>query len=159
MWSTGNAPLEFVKNLITIPKDNRGRILVDDHLKVKSTKNIFAIGDCAVQENIPALPQTAQCAQQEGKYLCRVFNHIKKGHQVENLKNFEKFHFDNLGMMSYVGGYNAIVDISGNRLKGHTAWLFWRSAYLTKLLSIRNKILVPMYWFKTFVFGRDIATF
>jgi NADH:ubiquinone reductase (non-electrogenic) len=156
VWSTGNAPLEFIKNLKTIPKDSRGRILVDDHLKVKNTKNIFAIGDCATQENLPPLPQTAQCAQQEGNYLCKAFNNIKKGGDVEH---YEKFHFNKLGMMSYIGGYNAIVDISGNKLKGHTAWLFWRSAYLTKLLSIRNKILVPMYWFKTFVFGRDIATF
>ena len=59
----------------------------------------------------------------------------------------------------HIGGYNAIIDVSGNKLKGHSAWFFWRSAYLTKLLSKKNMILVPMYWFNAFVFGRDISSF
>ena len=30
---------------------------------------------------------------------------------------------------------------------GRVAWLLWRSAYFTRTLSVRNKILVPFYWF------------
>jgi NADH:ubiquinone reductase (non-electrogenic) len=154
VWSTGNTPNDFVKSL-EFPKDPRGRLIVDNYLRIKGSENIFAIGDCSTQEN-SNLPQTAQCAQQEGVYLGKAFNLISKGTPKEVIKKFE---YSSYGMMSYIGGYNAIVDVSGSRIKGHTAWLFWRSAYLTKLLSIRNKILVPMYWFKAFVFGRDISTF
>jgi NADH dehydrogenase FAD-containing subunit len=154
VWSTGNTANDFVKSLY-FKKDPRGRLLVDNYLRIIGSENIFAIGDCSTQEN-SNLPQTAQCAQQEGAYLCKAFNLISKGTPKEKIRKFE---YSSFGMMSYIGGYNAIVDISGNRLKGHSAWLFWRSAYLTKLLSIRNKILVPMYWFKAFVFGRDISTF
>ena len=61
--------------------------------------------------------------------------------------------------MSYIGGYESIVDLNRVQEKGFFAFLLWRSAYLTKLLSIRNKILVPMYWLKTIIFGRDISNF
>ncbi|KAJ1554479.1 hypothetical protein HK405_004958 [Cladochytrium tenue] len=31
-------------------------------------------------------------------------------------------------------------------LRGRAAWLFWRSAYFTRSVSIKNKILIPMFW-------------
>jgi len=98
-----------------------------------------------------------------------------------------KFKYRHLGSMAAVGGFKAIVDATefgkdhldpppprgteiqgkdedigdGSRLtmKGFMAWLAWRSAYWTKTVSISNKILIPMFWFKSFVFGRDISRF
>lgn len=155
VWSTGNAPSDFVKSL-NFNKDKRtGRILVDEHLKVNGQKNIYAIGDCATQEG-SSLPQTAQCAQQEGVYLYKLFNLLNEGVPIESNKDFK---YNGLGIMTYIGDYNAIVDLKSSKIRGHIAWFLWRSAYLTKLLSVRNMILVPMYWFKAFVFGRDISTF
>jgi NADH dehydrogenase FAD-containing subunit len=39
------------------------------------------------------------------------------------------------------------------------AYLFWRSAYLTRLVSFKNKVLVLFDWLKTSVFGRDLSRF
>lgn len=44
-------------------------------------------------------------------------------------------------------------------MKGFLAFLLWRSAYWTKQVSIQNKVLIPMYWFKTALFGRDVSSF
>jgi NADH dehydrogenase FAD-containing subunit len=44
-------------------------------------------------------------------------------------------------------------------MKGFLAFLLWRAAYWTEQVSIVNKILIPMYWFKAFLFGRDISRF
>jgi len=44
-------------------------------------------------------------------------------------------------------------------ISGVTAWLTWRFAYWGTQVSVANKILIPMHWFKTFVFGRDISRF
>ena len=33
-------------------------------------------------------------------------------------------------------------------------YLFWRSAYLTTLFSLRNRTLVAVDWMRTKVFGR-----
>ncbi len=43
--------------------------------------------------------------------------------------------------------------------RGFMTWLFWRSAYLTKLVSRKNKLLVAEDWLRTHIFGRDISRF
>ena len=62
------------------------------------------------------------------------------------------FEFNNAGSLAYVGGWEAVFDRTRaargpkNKETGRVAWLLWRSAYFTKTLSVRNKILVPVYW-------------
>jgi NADH:ubiquinone reductase (non-electrogenic) len=43
--------------------------------------------------------------------------------------------------------------------RGFAAFLLWRAAYWTRAVSISNKMLILMYWFKSAVFGRDISRF
>lgn len=47
----------------------------------------------------------------------------------------------------------------GPPVTGLLAFLLWRAAYWTKQVSLVNKLLIPMYWFKSMVFGRDISRF
>lgn len=44
-------------------------------------------------------------------------------------------------------------------LKGVLAFLLWRAAYWTKQVSLQNKMLIPMHWLKSLLFGRDISRF
>ena len=44
-------------------------------------------------------------------------------------------------------------------LTGFTAFALWRAAYWTKQVSLTNKMLILMYWFKSAVFGRDVSQF
>ena len=53
----------------------------------------------------------------------------------------------------------AAQSMDGPPVKGFLAFLLWRAAYWTKQVSIVNKIMIPMYWFKSTVFGRDISRF
>lgn len=61
--------------------------------------------------------------------------------------------------LAYIGDWKALVDTDNFSIHGFLGFLIWRSAYLTKLLSLKNMILTPMYWFKSAVFGRDISRF
>ena len=151
VWSTGIGAREFIKAL-SFEKDGASRILTDDFFLVKSTQNVFALGDCAVVEE-KNFPATAQVAQQEGKYLARSLGKKARGKRVR------PFRYKHYGMLAYVGSNRALADLSTVKGKGFSAWLFWRSAYLTKLVSFKNKVLVIFDWFKTFVFGRDISRF
>ena len=38
---------------------------------------------------------------------------------------------------------------------GTWAWLLWRSVYLSKQVSLRNRLLVMLDWLKCRLFGRD----
>jgi NADH:ubiquinone reductase (non-electrogenic) len=40
-------------------------------------------------------------------------------------------------------------------MAGFASWLMWRSAYLTRVVSWRNRFYVAVNWATTLVFGRD----
>lgn len=151
VWSTGIGPRPLVQSL-PFEKELRGRIVVDEFLRLRGRSDVFALGDCATQYGTD-LPATSQVAQQEGKYLGRMFNRQVSG------KPIKPFEYHHLGMLAYIGGNRALADLTSVKGHGIAAWLFWRSAYLTRLVSLRNKILVLFDWCKTFFFGRDISRF
>jgi len=43
------------------------------------------------------------------------------------------------------------------KLRGFAAWLMWRTAYWGKQISFANQLLIPVYWFKSWVFGKMIT--
>ena len=43
--------------------------------------------------------------------------------------------------------------------KGEVPFQIWRNFYWAKSVSASNKLLIPMYWFKSKVYGRDISRF
>ncbi|KAK7088099.1 probable NADH dehydrogenase [Littorina saxatilis] len=152
VWSTGLAPHYFTRSL-EVEKNARGQIVTDGHLQVKSdiSSDAFAIGDCADIEDTP-LPCTAQVAERQGRYLADFLN---KGCPSDP----EPFRFKNMGMLAYIGRYEALTDTPVARLQGFHSWLLWRSAYLTRLGSWRLRMQVPVDWLKTLIFGRDISRF
>ena len=151
VWSTGIAPTAFVRNL-PLPKDKRGRLLTDDHFRVIGVDHVYALGDCARPESAE-LAATAQAAQQGGKYLARAFNQRARKHAAG------PFEYKHMGMLAYIGGRRALADLRGYKGHGYATWVFWRSAYLTRLVSVKNKVLVFFNWLSTFIFGRDISRF
>jgi NADH:ubiquinone reductase (non-electrogenic) len=62
-------------------------------------------------------------------------------------------------MLAYIGSNRALADLPQVKGRGFSTWIFWRSAYLTKLVSWKNKILVVFDWMKAFIFGRDSSRF
>jgi NADH:ubiquinone reductase (non-electrogenic) len=151
VWATGNAPTDFVKGL-DLPKDGAGRLLVGPDLRVKGEESIYALGDCSIMEGAP-LPATAQVAEQQGRYLAKAFHRRAHGKPVT------PFVYKPMGMLAYVGGNRAVADLPGIKGSGFITFLFWRSVYLSKLVSVRNRILVLFDWIKSHVLGRDLSRF
>jgi len=164
VWSTGLAPNPLITSITELAKDEKtNSLLTDNHLNV-ITKNgtpdpdVWAIGDAAVIQD-QRLPATAQVANQKGKYLVKKLNKI-----VKDQESSKPFEFHNQGSLAYIGDWKAIYDRTGaenvkTKESGRLAWLLWRSAYFTQTLSLRNKILVPTYWFLNWIFGRDLTKF
>ena len=145
--------------------DDRFRVLLQSQLSENDSKDaatatmsdVFAIGDTAVLKS-GALPGTAQVANQQAVWLAKRLN---KGDLQQ-----KTFGFRNLGVMTYLGGAKALLqgppqgrEGKTHGLKGWLAYVLWRGAYLTKTLSWRNRVLVPVYWAVVWVFGRDINRF
>lgn len=80
--SQGNTSRQITRDLMAkLPEDqaNKRGITVDDHLRMKGSRDIFAIGDCTASSYAP----TAQVASQQGSYLSRVFKLLAKRDQLE----------------------------------------------------------------------------
>jgi len=148
VWATGNSPSDFVSGL-PFTKDREGRIRVNGHLQVIDVKNVFALGDCSSLE-IP-LPGTGQVAEQQGRYLAKSLATRLRGQTPAPFK------FNNHGMLAYIGDRHALVETASIKSHGFLTFLFWRSVYLTKLVSLRNKVLVLFDWARTAIFGRDLS--
>jgi len=176
VWSTGLMMNPFVTKALREPiglpeseldskavwhfktDEKSGALITNDRLRavVESDKgrkvldDVFALGDCAMMEDT-LYPATAQVASQKANWLAKRLN---KGDIETN-----GFNYKDLGVMAYVGNWNAIMQSSGGDISGRVAWLVWRGAYLVKSVSWRNRVLIPTYWFLNWIFGRDISRF
>lgn len=151
VWSTGNTQTSFVKSL-PFEKDRGSRLVTDEYFRIKGFQQIYSLGDCAtIEGNI--LPATSQVAQQEGYYLAKSLN------ALASLRPLKPFTYHHRGMLAYIGSNRALADLPQIKGGGFSTWIFWRSAYLTKLVSWKNKVLVVFDWIKTSIFGRDSSRF
>jgi NADH dehydrogenase FAD-containing subunit len=151
IWAGGNAAVPFISSLGE-PLGPRGRLTVDSYLRLPAHPEVYALGDCAAVGE-PTLPATGQVAQQEGEYLAGALDRLRQGKPVE------PFRFKASGMLAYIGGGEALADLPQVKWSGRGAWLFWRSAYFTKLVSLANKAKVLFDWVKARLFGRDLSRF
>ena len=102
------------------------------------------MGDCATPIN-KGLPATAQAAMQQAKYLAKRFNKKELRQADPNAitnEQYPSFNFNNLGMLAYLGGYGGLAEIKKTKKAGFLSWLLWRSVYLTRLVSFKNRLLV-----------------
>ncbi len=66
VWAAGVNPGPLVAGL-DVSKDDRGRILVDEYLRVKDKAGVYALVDCAwMDHDGPPVPALAQAAEQQG---------------------------------------------------------------------------------------------
>ncbi|KAI0288321.1 NADH dehydrogenase [Russula brevipes] len=182
VWAGGNkaraVSVDLMSRLPDAQKNKRG-ITVDDHLRMAGTDGtIFALGDCTSTQYAP----TAQVASQQGAYLARVLQQLAKRDalleqvtaakqegastdglekQLTKLENLRPFHYSHQGSLAYIGSEKAIADLEFFHHKfasgGVATFLFWRSAYLSTLFSLRNRVLVATDWLKVKLFGRDLV--
>ncbi|KAK4106513.1 FAD/NAD(P)-binding domain-containing protein [Parathielavia hyrcaniae] len=164
------ADASAARSLLRDPRT--GGIMTDAHLRARTStiqpaneasphpkargilEDVYVIGDCAVMENEPSLPKTAQVASQQAAHLARRLNAGGAGAVAG-----KAFRYRNWGTLTYLGGWKAIHQSEVDALRGWVAWVVWRGAYLTKSMSVRNKILVPIYWMISWLFGRGISRF
>ncbi|KAL6769474.1 NDA1 [Auxenochlorella protothecoides x Auxenochlorella symbiontica] len=124
---------------------------------------IFGLGDVAATQETP-LPALAQVAEQQGRYLARALNEAagQPGGLAGGLEGAPPFQYHHLGSMASVGGTSAVIELGGSgqqhvRWSGFTSWIAWRSAYLTRLGTMKHRLYVMSDWTMSLIFGRDVS--
>ncbi len=140
VWAAGIEPPSFVKDL-DVAKDTRGRILVDEYLRLEEQPGVYAVGDCinlkVEGERVPAL---AQAAEQEGKAAAL---NLVADLQGESLTPFR---YRPLGQLVDLGSGGALVDILGVKFSGGLAALVWKGVYFYELGYNLNRARVLFDW-------------
>ncbi|MDD4969713.1 MAG: NAD(P)/FAD-dependent oxidoreductase [Paludibacter sp.] len=123
----------------------RNRYIVDRYNKLKSFKNIYALGDVAhmVTPKYPnGHPQVANVAINQAKNLGK---NILKSLKNENAIPVE-YEYNDMGMMATIGKHKAVVELPFIKFKGPIAWYVWMFLHLMLILSVRNKIVIFFNW-------------
>ena len=142
LWAAGITP-NGIEGIKDHQKFKNGRLLVDEHNLVRSSENIYALGDLCLQE-LPDYPkghpQVAQVAIQQANNLAN--NLLAK---LKN-KTQRPFKYKDLGSMATVGRKLAVVDLPFIKFQGLLAWLTWLFVHLMAIVGVKNRIFIFLDW-------------
>lgn len=153
VWTTGVVANPTLKRF-GFPTDDRGRIVVDECLRVPGHPGAWAAGDGAsipdVTTGRPA-PPTAQHALREARLLAtNLAAEIKGG-------DLKPFRYTNKGGLVSLGRYKGVAKVLGVRVKGFPAWFLHRTYHVFMLPGINRKFRVLADWTVALFFRRDIV--
>lgn len=150
--TVGNVPHPLVAKL-GLPQE-RGRIVVDECLRVRGFPTLWALGDVASVPNVRkggVCPPTAQYAVRQGKQCAQNVLAVIQGAPPR------PFHYQGRGQLAVIGKRCGIAQIGRWKLSGLGAWFLWRAVYFMKLPGLRSKVRVAMDWALDLLFPRDIT--
>jgi NADH:ubiquinone reductase (H+-translocating) len=154
VWTAGVTPNPTVRSL-GLPLDDRGRIVVDDHLRVSGTDDVWALGDSAAVPD-PArpggfCPPTSQHAVRQGRTAGRnVAASLGVGAPAP-------FTYRTRGQFVNLGRYKAVAKVSGVTLRGFPAWWLARTYHVSQIPGAARKVRAVVDWTVGLPFKRDIA--
>jgi len=148
VWTAGVAPNPLLREW-SLPLDERGRVEVDELLRVRGHEHVWALGDCARVPNTRSDrpdPPTCQHALRQARRLAR------------NLVGPpEPYGYRMLGQVATLGRHKGIAEVLGLRLRGFLGWWVTRSYHLYQLPLAQRKARVVVDWTVSLFFRRDIA--
>ncbi len=154
VWTAGVAPHPSLRSL-SVPLDERGRVPVDDHLRVEGMDSVWAIGDCAAAPHPTRAgvfyAPTAQNAVRQGPVAARNI--------AAELGNGTPKAFEYKGNAAFVnlGRYKAVGRVGGRTFRGFPAWWMARSYHMSQIPGAARKARAVIDWTASLPFPRDLS--
>jgi NADH dehydrogenase len=128
--------------------DRAGRVLVNPDLTVGDIPDTFAIGDTAAFKDASGhgLPGVAPVAKQMGRYVGE-----RIAAQLTGKPRPEPFVYRDLGELATIGRKSAVVKLGRVELTGFVGWLFWSIVHIFFLIGARDRIVVAVNWFWSYL--------
>ena len=149
VWTAGVRANPLLAQL-QLPLDGRGRVVIDETLRVEGTEDVWALGDCAAVKNCktPGIvdPPTSQHALRQARRLAK------------NLTgNPKPYGYRMLGQVATLGRFKGIAELPGVHLWGFPGWFVTRTYHLYQLPLLTRKLRVVVDWTVALFFRRDIV--
>jgi NADH dehydrogenase len=149
VWTAG-VRANTLAPALGLPVGDRGRVIVDETLRVEGKDRIWALGDCARVPNLATPgafdPPTSQHALRQARRLAK------------NLRGEPRpYRYQMLGQVATLGHYKGIADVLGLHFRGFLGWFVTRTYHLYQLPLLSRKLRVVVDWTVALFFRRDLA--
>jgi NADH:ubiquinone reductase (H+-translocating) len=149
VWTAGVRANPILAEL-GLPVAAKGRVVVDETLRVEGRERVWALGDCAQVPNAATPgefdPPTCQHALRQARRLAK------------NLRGEPRpYRYRMLGQVATLGHYKGIADVLGLHFRGFLGWFVTRSYHLYQLPLLSRKLRVVADWTVALFFRRDLA--
>ena len=149
VWTAGvKASPELAR--FGLPLDERGRVKVDETLRVEGHEHVWALGDDAAVPNTATPGEVDPPTQQ---HALRQARRLAKNIAGEP----QPYRYKMLGQVATLGRYKGIADVLGLRFTGFLGWFITRTYHLYQLPLFSRKLRVVADWTTSLFFRRDIA--
>lgn len=138
----------------SLKRDNKGRLVTDEYIRVSADKHIWAAGDCA---SVPhprggSCPPLAIFAMTQGKHIGKNIIRTLEG------KALKPYRFTGLGDACCLSRRRAVGHLYGLQVTGLLAWLTWR-LFMLIYLPVNNRRVRTFFDWTFFPFlGREIVS-
>jgi NADH dehydrogenase len=154
VWTAGQQPSALLRES-GMAVDERGRVAVDEYLRVTGVPATFAIGDAAAvpdpaEHGLPC-PPTAQHALRQGTVAAiNAVAALGVGEPVA-------FRYRNRGLAVTLGRNQGVAQVKRFTFTGPLAWFMGRSYHLLMMPGMARKSRVVSDWTISLFFPRDVS--
>jgi NADH:ubiquinone reductase (H+-translocating) len=153
VWTAG-VKASPLAGLSGFPLDERGRVRVDEYLRVEGVSGAWAAGDIAAVPDRTTggfAPPTAQHAMREGRRLGANVTASLGGGELR------PFVWRNVGSVCSLGRYKGVAQVAGVKVKGFLGWFLHRSYHLWAMPTFARRVRIAADWTIALLFPRDTA--
>lgn len=152
VWTAG-VKAQPILSQLNLPLDERGRVPVDEYLRVQGMDSVWAIGDCAAAPDPRGgtCPPTAQHAVRQGPVAAR---NIAAELGIGSPQPFE---YRGEAAFVNLGRYKAVGRIGDRTFRGFPAWWMARTYHMSQIPGTARKARAVLDWTAGLPFRRDTA--
>ncbi len=150
LWGAGVRAASLAE-LLGVPTDRAGRIVVEEDCSVSGRPEVFAVGDiaCFTGPDGKPLPGLAPVAIQQGKAVGENIARTVLGQERIPFRYVHK------GAMATIGRSRAVAERGRMRSSGFIAWIMWLAVHVLYLVGFRNRLVVVFDWVLSYLtYGR-----
>jgi NADH:ubiquinone reductase (H+-translocating) len=150
--AVGSKPWDVLDD-IDVPRDDQGRLITDEFLRVAGRDDLWAGGDCAAVPHPKGgtCPPVALFAMKHGRQIGRNLVRQRAG------KSLKPFRSTVIGQAVSLGKRTAVGEVKGIPVKGRFAWFGWRAIIWSAIPSLDRRLRVLGDWALWPFVGRDIV--
>jgi NADH:ubiquinone reductase (H+-translocating) len=152
VWTTGQRPSPLAARS-GLPVDERGRVQVDERLRVPGVPGAFAVGDAAAVPD-PAgglCPPTAQHAMRQGRLAgANTAAHLDG-------ESLQAFRYRTRGLAVTLGKHRGTAEVRRFVFTGPLAWWMGRSYHLVMVPGTVRRLRIVVDWTLGLLFDREVS--